>query len=115
MIPNPYQDDALASGPTTVTVRGIGVVTARPDGVRVTFGVRHHAGTAEEALAETAHKAEALDRLFRDSGIEPERWVTTGLSLHEWTEWEQESKTEVRRGYVGSNHVTVTVGDLGSL
>ncbi len=47
MISNSSQGDTAASGSATITVRGVGVVTARPDGVRVTFGVRHQAGTGE--------------------------------------------------------------------
>ena len=124
----PSRGDVSAGEPAMATVRGVGVVAARPDGVRVTFTVQHRAGrwgyaavanvdagagTADEALAETAHKAEALEGLFGDAGIDPEHWVTTRLSLDEWTEWEESSRRDVHRGYVASNRVDVTVRDLG--
>ena len=111
----PSRGDVSAGEPAMATVRGVGVVAARPDGVRVTFTVQHRAGTADEALAETAHKAEALEGLFGDAGIDPEHWVTTRLSLDEWTEWEESSRRDAHRGYVASNRVDVTVRDLGSL
>jgi uncharacterized protein len=99
----------------TVTVKGVGIAPVRPDGVRVGLTVRHRADSADGALAEAARKSQALERLFLELGIDRERWVTAGLGLEEWTEWDEPSRREVRRGYIGSSRVVVTLPDADSL
>lgn len=99
----------------TVTVRGIGVASVRPDGVRIWLTVQHRREAADEAIGEVASKAQALEDLFRELGIDEGRWVTVGLGLHEWTEWDESSRREVRRGYVASNRVEVRLPDSASL
>jgi uncharacterized protein YggE len=104
------------AGPSpTVTVRGMGVAAVRPDGVRVGLTVEDRREAADEALGEAANKAQALDVLFRELGIDEGEWVTVGLGLHEWTEWDESSRREVRRGYVASNRVEVRLPGSASL
>jgi len=98
-----------------VTVRGIGVAPVRPDGIRVGITVQHRGEAADEALGEAARKAQALEDLFRELGIDEAWWVTAGLGLHEWTEWDESSRREVRRGYVASTRVEVRLPDAAPL
>ncbi len=85
----------IQSNPT-VTVRGVGIARVRPDGVRIGLTVRHRAEASDEALAEAARQAEALEELFRQFGIDEGQWVTAWLGLQEWTEWEESSRRETR-------------------
>lgn len=108
------QPERMPPGPT-VTVTGTGIAAARPDGVTVALTVSHRADAADEALGEAARKAQALESLFLELGIDRARWVTAGIGLHEWTEWDEPSRREVRRGYVASSRVAVTLGPSDSL
>lgn len=99
----------------TVTVRGVGIAPVRPDGARVVLTVRHRAAAADEALGEAARKAQALENLFVQLGIDEERWVTAGLGLEEWTEWDEASRREVRHGYIAMSRVVMTLPDTDSL
>jgi hypothetical protein len=109
-----YQEGRTPSNPT-VTVRGIGIARVRPDGVRIGFTVHHRAEATDEALAEAARKAEALEDLFREFGIDEGRWVTAWLGLQEWTEWEESSRREIRLGYIASSRVDVSLPDAASV
>jgi hypothetical protein len=77
--------------------------------------VRHRAGAADEALGEAARKTQALEDLFVDLGIDRERWVTAGLGLEEWTDWDEASRQQVRHGYIATSRVVVTLPDTDSL
>jgi len=98
-----------------MTVRGVGIARVRPDGVRIGLTVRHRAEATDEALAEAARQAEALEELFREFGIDEGRWVTAWLGLQEWTEWEESSRAETRRGYIATHRVEVSLPDTGSV
>ena len=99
----------------TATVQGIGVTRVHPDGVIVGLTVRDRAEAAAETLAETARKAELLEALFRELGIEEEDWVTGAVALNEWAEWDESSRREVRRGYAASSRVDVRLSDAALL
>lgn len=99
----------------TATVRGVGIAPVRPDGVRTVLTVRHRAAAADDALGEAARKAQALEDLFVELGIDRERWVTAGLSLEEWNDWDEESRREVSRGYIAMSRVVVTLPDTDRL
>jgi len=99
----------------TATVRGIGVARVRPDGVIVGLGVQHRSDAAAEALNETARKAQQLESLFRELGIEEEEWVASSVMLREWDEWDESSRREVRQGYLASSRVDVRLSDTSPL
>jgi uncharacterized protein YggE len=99
----------------TLTVQGVGIARVRPDGVRIGLTVRHRAEASDEALAEAARQAEALEELFREFGLDEGRWVTAWLGLQEWTEWEESSRRETRRGYIATSRVEVSLPDTGSV
>jgi uncharacterized protein YggE len=99
----------------TATVRGIGVARVRPDGVIVGLTVQHRSDAAAEALSETARKAEQLESLFRELGIEEEEWVADSVTLREREEWDESSRREVRQGYMASSRVDVRLSDIARL
>jgi uncharacterized protein YggE len=99
----------------TATVRGIGVARVRPDGVIVGLGVQHRSDTAAEALSETARKAQQLESLFRELGVDEEDWVAGSITLQEREEWDESSRREVRRGYMASSRVDVRLSDRSRL
>jgi uncharacterized protein len=99
----------------TITVRGIGSARVRPDGVIVGVGVQHRSDAAAEALNETARKAQQLESLFRELGIDEQDWVAGSISLREREEWDEAARREVRRGYVASSRVDVRLGDPSGL
>jgi len=112
------RDNSTVLQAPAVTVRGLGVAPAQPDGVKVVLTVRHRSDAADQALGEASGKAQALERLFQELSIDRDRWVTVGLGLNEWTEWDEQGRRELRRGYEASSRVAVTLpnaDDLGRL
>jgi len=99
----------------TATVRGNGVARVRPDGVIVGLSVQHRSDAAAEALSETARKAQQLESLFRELGIEEEEWVAGSITLREREVWDESSRREVRQGYVASSRVDVRLRDTSRL
>jgi uncharacterized protein len=99
----------------TATVRGIGVARVRPDGVIVGLGVQHRSAVAAEALSEAARKAQQLESLFRELGIEEQAWVAGSITLREREEWDEASRREMRQGYVASSRVHVRLSDTSGL
>jgi uncharacterized protein len=111
----PMEDRDRPDSHRTATVRGLGVARVRPDGVIVGLTVQHRADAADDALTETARKAQRLEALFREFGIEEQGWVAGSISLQEWTEWDESGRREERRGYIGSNRVDVRLIDVARL
>jgi uncharacterized protein len=99
----------------TATVRGMGVARVRPDGVVVGLTVQHRAEGPAEALNEAARKAQLLEALFRELGIDDEGWVAGSISLQEWTEWDESGRRDVRNGYIASSRVDVRLIDIARL
>jgi hypothetical protein len=107
-------DEALR----TISVTGLGEVTATPDIAHVTVGVRTVAETARAALTEnSATMAGVLDTL-RGSGIADRDIRTTNVSLHpRWGTGTTENGTRVQvlNGYEAANLLRITCRDLSKL
>ena len=93
----------------------MGVARVRPDGVVVGLTVQHRAEGPAEALNEAARKAQLLEALFRELGIDDEGWVAGSISLQEWTEWDESGRRELRNGYVASSRIDVRLIDIARL
>jgi uncharacterized protein len=93
----------------------MGVARVRPDGAIVGLTVQHRAEAAAEALNEAARKAQLLEALFRELGIDDEGWVAGSISLQEWTEWDESGRREIRRGYAASNRLDVRLIEVARL
>ena len=109
----PGEQHAFA-GPA-VTVRGLGVAPVQPDGVKVVLTVRQRSDAADQALGGASRKARELERLFQELSIDRDRWVTVGLGLNEWTEWDEQGRRELRRGYDASSRLEVTLPNADGL
>ncbi|WP_374622108.1 SIMPL domain-containing protein [Devosia sp.] len=112
---------ALAADEATVSINGVGEVTAAPDTALVTSGVTTQGATAREALdANTAAMAQLIDTL-KAAGIEERDIQTSGFSVNpnyvysDARDANGYSLPPRINGYVVSNTVNVRVRDLGKL
>jgi uncharacterized protein YggE len=74
----------------TITVRGLGVASARPTEAVLTLEVAAVRASAAEAFAEAETRNAALDTLCERLGIAAENRTTTGTSVHEYREQPEE-------------------------
>ncbi len=86
-------------------------VEVEPDEVTISAGVRTESMTAEDALSQnSAQMQRVIDRL-RSLGI-PERDIqTTRINLGARFDYDQQTRSQVFRGYEASNQVRVTLRD----
>jgi uncharacterized protein YggE len=99
----------------TVTVRGLGVAHAEPDGLRLQMTVRHQTESAQDALNEAARRAQVLADVFSEHRLNDDQWVTSGIRLEQWSEWDNATSREIRRGYVASATTVVTLNNSAGL
>jgi uncharacterized protein YggE len=107
-------DEALR----TISVTGLGEVTATPDIAHVTVGVRTVAKTARAALSENSTTMAAVLDALRSRGIADRDMRTTNVSLHpRWRTDVKENGTraQVLTGYEATNLLRVTCRDLSKL
>jgi len=104
--------------PRTISVTGLGEVTATPDIAHATVGVRTVAKTARAALSENSTTMAAVLDALRSRGIADRDMRTTNVSLHpRWrTEvMENGTRAQVLTGYEAANLLRVTCRDLSKL
>jgi hypothetical protein len=53
--------------------------------------------------------------LFREFGIDEQRWVAGSIALREWTECDESSRREVWHGYIASSRVDVRLIDISRM
>ncbi len=107
-------DEALR----TISVTGLGEVTATPDIAHATVGVRTVAKTARAALSENSTTMAAVLDALRSRGIADRDMRTTNVSLH--PRWRTEvtengTRAQVLTGYEAANLLRVTCRDLSKL
>ena len=107
-------DEALR----TISVTGLGEVTATPDIAHVTVGVRTVAKTARAALSENSTTMAAVLDALRSRGIADRDMRTTNVSLH--PRWRTEvtengTRAQVLTSYEAANLLRVTCRDLSKL
>ncbi|BDG43013.1 SIMPL domain-containing protein [Saccharococcus caldoxylosilyticus] len=66
----------------TITVTGRGTVTAKPDTVIITLGVRTEHANVQEALAENAKRANAVIHALKAIGVSDEDIDTASFSIY---------------------------------
>ena len=93
--------------PDTVTVRGTGIVEARPDQTEFTAGISVLRPTATEAVAAGNEMAEGVRQALMDAGVPEENIVTDGLWL--WEHYTYTNYTSYRDGYEYRISFAVTV------
>ncbi len=94
--------------PRSITVKGDGRITVKPDTATLNLGVQSTARTATEALTDTNTSAAALIAALKAGGVGDDDIATSGLSIYP-----QFNQSGVAvSGYHASNNVTVTVRDI---
>jgi hypothetical protein len=107
---------AAQEAPRTITVSGMGEVTAVPDMAHVSVGAQSEAATADEALSATSAAVAAALEVLKAAGIEDRDIQTSGISLSPRMVWPTDGNGAPRvDGYVASNQITVRVRDLAEL
>ena len=108
--------DGFPRRPATVTVSGVGTVTAAPDMAEITSGVVTQAPTAAQALAANSQAMEKVLQSLAALGVAARDIQTTSISV---SPQRRQGKGEGRApeivGYEVANQVRVKVRDLGRL
>lgn len=82
-------------------------VDSRPDIATVQAGVSTRAQTAVAAMQENARKMTAVVARIKALGIADDDIQTTGINLSPQYDYDQATQSQVFRGYVASNRVSV--------
>jgi uncharacterized protein YggE len=89
----------------------VAVVPAQPDEVALDLTVTYVDRSPEAALAETARRSEALIAILDELSIGRERWTTSGVSISEESEWDEQARRQVHRGYRATNRLALRLAD----
>jgi uncharacterized protein YggE len=104
-----------ARGAATVTVAGVGTVSATPDQADITTGVVTQAPTAAQALAANSQAMQRLLQTLGNLGIGPRDIQTTNISVSPERRPPKEGQPPEIVGYEVTNQVRVKVRDLSRL
>jgi uncharacterized protein YggE len=108
--------DGFPRRPATVTVSGVGTVTASPDMAEITSGVVTQAPTAAGALAANSQAMEKVLQSLAALGVAARDIQTTGISVSpQRRAGRGEGRPPEIVGYEVTNQVRVKVRDLGRL
>jgi uncharacterized protein len=112
----------VADGPAvterTVTVSGVGRVSARPDTALIRIGVETEADTAAEAMAENSSRMQAVISATVAAGVDEDDIQTQSIQLHPIYDQQRPATTPGPPqivGYRARNIVQVIVRDLDDL
>ncbi|BBC73664.1 conserved hypothetical protein [Altererythrobacter sp. B11] len=87
-------------------------VDVAPDVANVSAGVTTQAQTAVEAMQQNARQMNAVVARIKQLGIAERDVQTTGINLSAQYDYDQESRSQVFRGYQASNRVSVKLRDI---
>lgn len=107
--------DGMARRPATVTVSGVGVVSAAPDMAEITTGVVTQAPAAAQALAANSQAMERLLQALGGLGIAARDIQTTNVSVTPLRRQGRDGQPPEITGYEVTNQVRVKVRDLARL
>lgn len=99
----------------SVSVEGVGRVSAVPDMAVVQLGVQREAIDADAAMNAASEAMTAVLSRIADAGIEPEDVQTTGVGLSPMWRHSNDGSPPRITGYVASNDLSIRVRDLGML
>jgi uncharacterized protein YggE len=100
---------------STVTVAGIGTVSAAPDMAEITTGVVAQAPTAAKALAANSQAMERLLQALGTLGVAARDIQTTNISVSPLRRQGRDGQPPEITGYEVTNQVRVKVRDLSGL
>ncbi len=93
--------------PDSVTVQGSGVVTGRPDVLRVEYSVQETGETVDAALQDANAAMQRVQEVFLDGGVAEEDLQTSGLWINP-----RYGKGSTIVGYAVSEDLTVKIREL---
>lgn len=93
----------------TLTVRGEGVASAKPDDAYLSFTLSALRSTPDEALTDVAERTGILKKLFEANGIAERDRITTGISVREKRDWAKDNY--IHRGYTAQTAVIARLDD----
>ncbi|MGH7398631.1 MAG: SIMPL domain-containing protein [Candidatus Rokuibacteriota bacterium] len=105
----------MAHRPSTVTVAGMGTVSAAPDMAEITTGVVTQAPTAAQALGANSQAMERLLQGLGDLGVATRDIQTTNISVSPLRRQGRDGHPPEITGYEVTNQVRVKVRDLSRL
>jgi len=97
----------------TVRTQGTSVVPARPDRAEVHLHLHHVAPTPDAALQQVSERSRQLEALLAELGIERASWSSSGVSVNEHREWQD--NRHVPLGYRATSHVLVRLVDADTI
>jgi uncharacterized protein YggE len=97
--------------PRTLTVSGVGIVSAKPDTARLNIGVQTRNAKATAAQTANAQAMGLLLETLKQAGIEEKDLQTSNYSI--WEDYTYSNGVSKPNGYVVSNTLTITVRDIG--
>lgn len=102
---------------TTLTIRGKGDVTGRPDLAILTLGVEQSATTAGDAMALNREAMNGVFESLKARGIEDRDMQTSNFSLQPVYDYSRRDDGQGPRltGYRAANSLTVRIRDLNAL
>lgn len=102
---------AEAADVPVISVDGTGVAEVVPDQASIVIGITTTGRTAQEAQAENAGKAQAIQAAVQALGVEQSAIRTRNYSFHPDYEYKDNGKKNIR-GYTASNSIVVRVDDV---
>ena len=99
---------------TTLNLTADGEVKAAPDQATITLGVQTKAATAGQAMAGNAAQMNQVMAALRRAGLGERDIQTSNINLSAQYDYEQNQPPRLT-GYMASNDVTITVGELRRL
>ncbi|OGH67928.1 MAG: hypothetical protein A3J66_01780 [Candidatus Magasanikbacteria bacterium RIFCSPHIGHO2_02_FULL_47_14] len=96
--------------PRTITVEGVGEVTARPDVAMTTMGMVAEASTVAEAQQKNTQVMNNLIEKLKALGVSPDDLQTTNYNVY--PQYDYPEGGQVLRGYSVSQDVQVKIRDL---
>ncbi len=96
----------------TLTVNVASSMFAEPTKAEIFVAIETLAPTAKESQSQNAAKAQAVMDALSKLGITGKSVQTSSYTLYEKTEWDNDGRKMVKRGYETSNALKITVNDL---
>jgi uncharacterized protein len=95
----------------SISVQGFGTAAVVPDTVRIRLAIRQEGESPDEVLSEASRRTRTLEELLRELGHE--RWSTSIVTVAEQRAWDDERRSDYRKGYVATSAVEVELADPG--
>lgn len=111
-IPPVSNTDTASANLRTISVSGSFDAAAEPTKAEIWFSVETLAQTAQDSQSQNASLTQKVMAALSAMGISGKNVQTSSYSLYQKTEWDDNLRKSVNRGFQTSNSIKVTVNDL---